>query len=140
MSCGEKFARTEGPGLLQDSEIEQAMGEQGDCSPSHVPALEYGERCWRISGDMFDVVIWDVGNGWSVVQQVILPSCHPRASIVEHFAPSFDYAGAYRELARFFGQLARNIERGEKFETAERLEPGPQPQEHDHPCERGESP
>ena len=31
-------------------------------------------------------------------------------------------------------------ERREQLEAAERLEPDPQPQEHDHPCERGESP
>ena len=37
----------------------------------HRPAIEYGARAYRVSGQDVDVVYLDVGNGWSGIISVI---------------------------------------------------------------------
>ena len=95
--------------IVQASNIERLMGKQR--VPSlHDPAHEYGERSWRLDGELFDVVYWDCGNGWAWVQQIILwqpPNDATEEDVRWEFAPSKEFAEIYRELACFFDKLAK---------------------------------
>ncbi len=92
---------------IQATVIEEAMGEQRIPSRFHDRAPEYGLRCWRIRGELFDVVYWDCGNGWAWVQQVICSA--PPEDIIALFVPGKDYGTVYRELGRFFNRLASEV-------------------------------
>ncbi len=95
--------------MIQSSTIEDLMGGQRALSPFHDRAPEYGERSWRLSGELFDVVYWDSGNGWAWIQQVIPwepPKKLTENNIRQAFEPSKDYARVYGELSRFFKQLS----------------------------------
>jgi hypothetical protein len=97
--------------LVCDVFIDRAMGDQKVLSPFHERAEQLGERSWRINGELFDVVYWDCGNSWSVVQQVIVhgPADGGR-NVFDEFVPArWTHRDAYKRLSRFFAELAERV-------------------------------
>jgi hypothetical protein len=98
--------------LVFETFIDQAMGDQKVLSPFPAEhSEEFGERSWRIRGVLFDVIYWDCGNGWAVVQQVIVhgPANEGR-NVFDEFVPArWSHQEAYTQLSRFFAALAKRV-------------------------------
>lgn len=99
--------------------------DMGDGTRATVHHLQPGERIPLVL-PYFAIRLED----WPVTQ-----------TIEEGFGPRFKKAlQLLLEICLDAREAALREKREQELEAAERLEPGPQPQEYDHPCERGESP
>ena len=52
---------------FQDGGVADAAGAKGF---SRLQDDTWQGRFWKCSGDVADVIIWDSGNGWSVIHEV----------------------------------------------------------------------
>jgi hypothetical protein len=97
--------------MIRSDVIQDAMSDHAVLAPFHDRAEEFGERCWRINGELFDVIYWDTGNGWAVMQHVIIhgPVSADPDDHIAHLAPGVPTGDTYRVLARFFAAIASDM-------------------------------
>ncbi|HLA81362.1 MAG TPA: hypothetical protein VJP78_07075 [Thermoleophilia bacterium] len=141
MSC-EKFGRERFEDELAryiEAGLRQPHGVL-DVFVMHVPVGEIIEPTESGSGEPEDIVGIEVFIGALPLFSVRLHDWPLERSIEEDLGPRFLQALQLLLETCLDADRQLDDERREKLEAAERLEPDPQPQEHDHPCERGESP
>ncbi|MDP3064568.1 MAG: hypothetical protein Q8O40_15360 [Chloroflexota bacterium] len=51
---------------IQDTTLAAILGSERD-----ERAPEFGERAWRLRGNVADVIYWDLGNGWCDIIRVV---------------------------------------------------------------------
>ncbi len=56
---------------VEDDILSEVIG----CKGYHKRALKFGERAWIAEGKEFDVVYWDMGNGWCDILSILPKEC-----------------------------------------------------------------